>query len=97
MKYYVIERKYDLKNRIVKENLITGYTTCLSWAEERKEYCFNERLIQYRHSIKPGDVHISDMVSTLGLKDGKYEVRIETVKPQPKKKPFNPNIIIVIL
>lgn len=83
MKYYVIERKYDEKGKVLDEARITGDITDLSWAKSQMDYRFNQKMIDYRHEIKPGTIKISSDKCEMNLNTFKYAISIEKVSKKP--------------
>lgn len=76
MKYYVVERHYNLKGKLVLESRITGDITDLSWAKTQMDTRFNQKLIDYRHEIKPGAIRLTATKCEMDLEGGKYEIEI---------------------
>ncbi len=77
MKYYVIEQTKE-KGKVVQSNRITGSTEDLSWAQKQMNFCFDQKVISYRHNIVPGGVSISSDKCSLKLKNNKeYIVKIK--------------------
>ena len=81
MKYYVEEQFLNLKGKVIDESRITGDITDISWAKTQMETRFNNKLIEYRHQIKPGAIKIGSTFSVLELKNGTYRIQIKAALP----------------
>lgn len=78
MKYYVVERLYDQKGKLIIESRITGDTEDLSWAKKQMDHRFNTKLFAERNNIQPGAIATSATSCSLELKnDRRYVVCVE--------------------
>ena len=94
MKYYVNEKTYNTKGNLLSSSRITGDIEDIAWARKQMETRFQAKLIENRHSIKPGAIACSMTKCSMELKNGRYVIAIEEV---PEKLPMKANEILIAL
>ncbi len=92
MKYYVNEKIYTSKGKLISSERITGDTEDLNWAKKQMDHRFNAKLFAERNNIQPGAITTSATSCSLELKnDRRYVVCIE----EKANKIYNASEIII--
>ena len=94
MKYYVVEKTYSSRGRLLSSDRITGDIEDITWARKQMETRFQAKLIENRQSIKPGAIACSMTKCSMELKNGRYVIVIEEI---PEAHPMKANEILIAL
>ena len=69
MKYYVTEKIYNAKNRLIKDERLTGDTDYLSWAKQQMDYRFQQIIQEKKYEIQNGGVFCREDECKIVLKN----------------------------